>query len=473
LLATFGGVLGIVLATQTIDWLYKFLPRTYISLGYEFKLDPTTLLLALAASLLTGILFGFAPAAQATRLNQVEALKDGGRGLASSRKNLLRSGFVIAEIALALVLLVCAGLAWQSFQYARQTKVGLDPNNVLLAGLRLESHGYDENSGRAFIRKLKERLEQIGGVESVAAANWFPLGFEGGSTSRLRVPGYVESTGEYMSAGISCITPDYFRTLRIPVLDGRDFQANDDANASKVAIINEEVAKRYFKGRNPIGVTIDFRGEPRRVVGVVQNGKYGALSEPQQTFIYLPLAQVFEPHLGFALRASGNPYAYVSQLRAALKEVDPAVQSFTEISMVDFMGAAYLVPRIASTLLLGLSAVALFLAVLGIYGVTSYVVSQRTREIGIRMALGATLGDVYKLILQGGFKLALIGIATGLALSLASTRLMSNILIGIKATDPFTFIAISILLLLVALLASFIPAHRASRVDPNVALRYE
>jgi predicted permease len=474
LLAGLGGLLGVVFAAGSMDWLYRFIPRTYLPLGYDFKLDYPTLVAALGLSVATGILFGLAPAWQATRVNQIEALKDGGRNSSErSRTGLLRSGFVVAEIALALVLLICASLAWQSFQYARRMNVGLDPDHVLVAGLRLESHGYESATGSILIQKLKHRLEETSGVESVAVADWLPLGFEGGSTTGLRVDGYTVSPGEYMNAGISFVSPDYFRTFRIPTLNGREFGVKDTAGSPLVAIVNEEVAKRYFAGHSPIGAKINFAGAERQIVGMVRNGKYRKLNEPQQPFIYLPLSQDFHAHLGVAVRVAGNPYAYVSHLRAALKEVDPSAQFFTELSMIDYMGSAYLVPRIASTLLVALSLIALFLATLGIYGVTAYVVNQRMREFGIRIALGAKLQDIYKLVLQGGIKMAAVGVVIGLTLSLVCTRIVSQVLVGIKATDTFTFLVVSFLLTLVALLACFIPARRASKIDPIVALRQE
>lgn len=474
LLAGIGGIAGVMFAGLAAGSLYRFVPKTYLPFGYEFRIDSAVLSGTVILSVATGVLFGLAPAWQITRINQIAALKENGRGNAGvSGRNRLRSGFVVAEVALALLLLIGAGLAFQSFQYAKQMQLGLDPRHVLVVGLRLESHGYDAESGRVFVRKLRQRLAAIPGVEAVSAGNWLPLGFEGGSTSRLAVEGYTESPGENMSVGTSCVSPNYFQSFHIPVFEGREFQERDGTNAPLAAIINEAVAKRFFPGRSPIGAKIRFWGSEHTIVGVVKNGKYRFLNEPQQPFAYAAFEQHYESHMGLGVRVAGDPYAFTSQVRAAIKEIDPAVEPFTMLSMTDYMGAAYLLPRIVSTLLVSVSIAALFLAALGIYGVVSYVVSQRTREIGIRMALGATLSDIYKLILRGGFKLALAGVAIGIIASLGLTRFMSGLLLGVAPTDPLTFIAVSAGLIAVALIACLIPARRAVKVDPVIALRYE
>lgn len=474
LLAALGGLGGLFLAHWATESLARFLPASYMPFGYQFKIDPTALGLVTLLVLFSGILFGLAPAWQATRLNHTEVLKETSRGcIGAAGRRRLSSAFVVAEVALALLLLTCAGLAFQSFQHARRMHPGLDPKHVLVIGCRLESHGHTEESGQAFVRSAARRLQEVPGVESVAAGDWLPLGFEGGSTGRLGVQGYVETPGENMNAGGSRVSADYFKTFRIPILHGREFRESDDRDSPAVAVVNEEVVKRFYGKRAAVGAKIRFWGTERTIVGVVRNGKYRTLGEPQQPFVYIPFAQSYRAHMGFAVRVSGEPYGFVPQLRAALKETDRTVEPFTILSMEDYMGAAYLITRIASTLLAVLSAVALFLAGLGIYGVTAYAVSQRTREIGIRMALGATLLDIYELIIRGGVQLALAGVVIGVLGSLAATRLMSGILLGVTATDPWTFVAVSGVLVVVALAACYLPARRAGKIAPMTALRYE
>ncbi len=474
LLAGLGGLGGVLLAAWGMDSLQRFLPKTYLAFGYAFHLDAAVLGVAALLVLVTALALGLAPAWQATRSSQFEDLKEGSRTSEGAPvRSRVRSGLVVAEVALALLLLICGGLALKSFHFAQRVRVGLDPRHVLLAGLRLESDGYDSTTGPVFVRKLMERAAAVPGVEAAAAGDWLPLGFEGGSSSRLEVNGYQETPGEYMNVGTSVVTADYCKTFRIPVLAGREFRASDDSSAPRVAMINEEVARRFFAGRSPLGATVRFWGNAWTVVGVVKNGKYRSLSEPQQPFVYAPWAQHYEPHLGMAVRVAGDPYSYVSHLRAAVKEVDPAVEPFTLLSMEDYMGAAYLLLRVASTLLVTVSLVALFLSALGIYGVTAYAVSRRTREIGIRMALGASGPDIYRLVLGGGLRMAATGLGIGLLLSLGITRLMAGVLVGVTPTDPVTFLLVTALLLAAALLACFLPARRAARVEPMEALRCE
>ncbi len=473
-LAVLGGALGLVLAGWAANSLHRFVPPTYMPVAYQFSLSGSVLWAAVAFSTVTGVLLGLAPAWHSMRTRPFAALKEGGRsGTAAGGRTRLRSGFVVAEIALTMALLLSAGLAYKSFQLAKHEDVGLDPRHVLLAGLRLEAGGYDNKTGPVFARKLRQRLAEIPGVQSVTAANWLPLGFEGGGSSRIRVEGYSESPGDNLSVDISSVAPGYFKTCRIPILEGRGFRESDDAQAPRVAIVNEEVVRRFFAGRDPIGAKIHFWGAAHRIVGVAKNGKYHSLGEPRQPFIYAAFAQHYEPHFGVAIRVAGDPYAFVSQLRAAIKDIDPGVSPFTLMSMTDYMGACYLVPRMASNLLVGVSLVTLFLSVLGIYGVMAYVVGQRRREIGIRMAMGATRSEVSRLVLRGGLKLALAGVCIGFPLAVVATRWTAGLLVGVRPTDPLTFATAAAFLTLSVLAACWLPARRASRVDPMEALRYE
>jgi predicted permease len=286
--------------------------------------------------------------------------------------------------------------------------------------------------------------------------------------------GYLRQPNENLSVPFAIVSPRYFETLQIPILEGRDFRMSDDAAAPQVAVINATMAKRFWPGQNPLGRKFRiWRGEVT-VVGVAKAGKYRTLSEEPRPFFYLPYQQgAWDLNLGVVLRTAGPPAAMISTLRQAIHELDPRVEVWANLPMTDYMQAAFLAQRIAAGLLACLGGVAVVLAALGIYGVMAYIVSQRTHEIGIRMALGASMRDVLELIVGQGLRLGLGGVAIGLLAALALTRLMSSFLYGISPFDPLTFVATAAVLLAVSLLASFIPACRAARVDPQIALRDE
>jgi predicted permease len=452
-----------------------FLPNTHLPIGFDIGIDRQTLLFTLLVSLVTGMAFGLAPALQASGGGLNTDLKESGRTSgAGSSHQWLRNAFVVVEIALALLLLVGAGLCIKGFQKARQVDVGFNPQNLLVAGLRIGMHGYNRTNGLAFYRQLHERLSALPGVKQAALASWFPLGFEGGPRLNVQAEGYDRKPNEDTTVPYAITSPRYFETLQIPVVAGRDFRDSDDPDAPKVAIINETMAKRFWPGLNPLGRKFRIWRGDITVVGVVKTGKYRDLKEPPKGFFYLPYGQgVWDLNLGAVLRTEGNPISMINTLRETVHTIDPGVQVWANIPMTDYIQAAFLGQRIAATLLTGLGIVAVILAALGIYGVMAYVVNQRTREIGIRMALGAQVRDVLHLVVRQGMKLGLVGVGLGLLGAFALTRLMSSFLYGVSPFDPVTFLATSLLLALVTLLATLIPARRAAKVDPQVALRYE
>ena len=474
LLAGLGGAFGCALAAWGVDLLVKLMPATPLPIGYDLRLNGTVLCFTAVATLATGILFGLAPALQAARSDLNDTLKQAGRAGAPTHHRLwLRGALVVSEVALSLVLLVGMTLCARSLQHARRIDLGLDPHNVWGAGFHLPPVGYDDDRTRNTYRRLRQALAELPGVESVALAGWLPLGFEGGSTTRFAADGYRPAPGEPMAAGVSTVSPGYFRTLRIPLVAGREFAESDDANAPRTVVINQFLADRYFAGRNPLGLKLDFWGREWLIVGVARTGKYRALNEPPQAFLYVAETQVSDRSLAAIVRTSGDPHGIARAVERTAVAIDPLLKPITALSLIDYTAAAFAIPRVAATLLTALGSVALLLAALGIYGVVANSVNQRTREIGIRVALGAQRLDVIWLFVRQGLYLAGLGVGVGAAGTLAAAPVLSSLLIGVSAGDPLSYLAVTALLAGVALLACWLPARRAAKVDPLVALRYE
>jgi predicted permease len=473
-LALLGGALGVLVAHTGAGLFKLFLPPTYLPIGYTFAVDGRTLLFTLVVSVATGVLFGLAPALQASRLNLNATLKEGGRTSGALPHHRLRSALVAAEVALALVLLAGAGLCLQGSRRAQRVDIGFDPRQVLVAGLRVGMHGYTEERALVFYRQLRERLAALPGVREAAMASWFPLGFEGGSGLSVTVPGYDNRSNEDTGAQYAIVSPRYFAALRIPLLAGRDFTDQDDASRPLVAIINETMAKRFWPGQDPLGRKFSVWGGRREltVIGVARDGRYRFLNEPPEPFMYLAYQQgVWDMNLGVALQTQGDPRAFAQTLRREVHALDPGVEVWAMLPMTDFIQAAFLAQRIVSTLLTTLGVVALVLAAMGIYGVMAYVVSQRTHELGIRMALGASAARITQLVLSQGLKLTLIGLGVGVVGALALGSTLASFLYGVSPFDPLTLVGVAAGLGAVSVLACLIPAWRAARVDPVVALR--
>jgi putative ABC transport system permease protein len=474
LLALAGGVLGVLLAMQATRAVTLFLPAAPLGVEMDFPLGASTLAFTALLTLATGLVFGLVTAVRATRVPLHESLKEGGRASGSGAHQRLRNGLVVAEMALSLVLLVGAGLCLRGLRQARRTDLGLDPDRVLTASLQIGMNGYTPESGLGFYRELRRRLAALPGVEDAALASWFPLGLAGCKGSFVFVEGYLPAPGEDPTYEFAIVSPHYFATLRVPLAAGRDFTDADDMRSERVAIVNEAFVARFWPGRDPLGRRFRTRGEWRTIVGVTRTGKYNRLDEPPWPFYYLPDQQgVSDLDLSLAVRTTGDPNGAARSVVGAVHGLDAGVEPLRTLPLRSYVEGVFFPQRMASGLLLLLGAVSLALAALGVYGVMSYAVAQRTQEFGVRLALGATPRDVLGLVLRQTLRLTAAGVATGLVLSVAMTRLVAGFLHGVSPFDPSTYFAVPLFLAVVGLLASSLPARRATRVDPVVALRYE
>jgi putative ABC transport system permease protein len=477
LLSLLGGALGLALAYWNFDAIVAALPA-HMPRAAEIQIDWQVLVFTFAIAVMTGVIFGLVPALQASSLNLNEALKEsGGKGTGGFVRHRVRSLLVVTEVALALVLLVGAGLLIKSFHRLQQVNAGFNPENVLSVPFVLPQSKYpDGNARAAFIKRIMEKLKSLPGVQAVGGVTTLPLSGDHASRSFI-VEGQTVSPEGRNVANMRAATPDYFRVMSIPIVKGRGFTEQDHFDAPTVVIINESFERLYFPGEDPIGKRVispaSSDGIPMTIVGVagdVRNG--GPEDEPRPEFYY----SYFQNPTRFmymAIRTAAEPAGLIPAIRREIWSEDNDLP-LANISTLEQLLSKTIAQRRFNLLLLGLfSGLALVLAVVGIYGVVSYAVTQRTHEIGIRLALGAQQGDVRKLVIRQGMIPVVGGIAIGLSGALALTRLMKSLLFGVSATDPLTFAVIALLLTFVALLACFVPARRATKVDPLVALRYE
>jgi predicted permease len=382
---------------------------------------------------------------------------------------------VVAQIACATVLVIGAGLFVRSLVYARAIDVGFNPDRVIVAALTPSLHGYDPARERVLYDRVVASVSALPNVESVSLAASVPLGI-GGSRRATTIEGYQPQPGEDTETAYNVVSPRYFETMGIPVARGRAFTDADRAGAPPVVIVNDAFARRYWPGADPLGKRLSAngsRGPFREVIGVVPTGKYRTLGEEPRPFYYLPLAQSDEGQVTLHAKVAGDPRLMLRAVHDAMRAVDATVPIYDVKTMNDQLLVALLPARLAGTLLGAFGILALLLASVGIYGVMAYSVAQRTREIGVRRALGAQPGNLLRLVLDEGLRLAAIGFAIGIAIAAAVTRLASSLLYGVKPTDPLTFGGAMVVLAGAALLACAIPALRALRVDPVTALRYE
>jgi len=472
LLALLGGVAGLLLTQWTARSLPMFFPAEDAS-GLDLSLDWRVLVFTLAVTISTGLLFGLAPALQATRANLIPALKDDlGHGQRLRRIG-LRDVLVISQFALSLVLLIGAALFVRSLRHAISFDPGFDAQNLLIASMETRGASLNKQQGWAFYQQTVERIRGLPGVQAVTLTRIAPIS-GGGQRRGVNFEGYQPRPNEDTETNTNIIGLNFFSTMGIPLVAGRDFNAQDKEGSPPVVIVNEEVARRYYGG-NAVGKRLRFGSAKAtsEVIGIVRTAKYRKLREQPLPFIYLPLGQEYQAGMTLMLRTAGDPTALVPSLRSELRNLNKDVPVFSVQTMTERIGGQLAADRMIAVLLSIFGGGALLLAAIGIYGVMGYSVAQRTHEIGIRIALGAERRDILKLIVRQGMVLVLIGAGLGLALALTATRVVKSLLFGVSATDPLTFASVVVVLIEVALLACYLPARRATKVDPLVALRYE
>lgn len=469
LLASLGGVLGLLLAIGAVPSLLAMSP-TDIRQFKQIGINREVLAFSVLTSVVCGVLFGLIPALQSSRSHPNESLKEGERGSTAKRAR-TRSALVIAEVGLSLVLLVGAGLLVKSFARLMDVNAGFDPDQLLTFNLGLPS-STDPVRQLAFYQQVVQRLQALPGVQAVGAVSRLPL--SGGNSSRsFSVPGIEKD----YDADIRVSTPEYFRAMRIPLLQGRTFHESDLRSSIDIAVVNDELARTVFPGQDPIGKQLTHFGPDDltlQIVGVVGDVRHVGLDAAPHSEIYQLLGQAHWPSMFVAIRsAASDPASLTSAAQNVVWSVNRDVPLSNIRTMQGLVANSVQRRKFSMFLLSIFAAVAMLLAAIGLYGVMSYSVAQRTHEIGIRMALGARRPDVLALVVKQGMALAFVGIAAGAILALGMTRLIAGMLFGITATDPLTFAGVAALLGTVAFLANYLPARRASQVDPMVALRYE
>ncbi len=478
LLSLVSGLIGLGLSVWLLKVLIAISPADSPRIG-EIGIDGRAFVFALGVTVLAGLLFGLVPALHMSRPDLNETLKESGRqGATGASRNRVGSFLIVSEIALSFILLTSAGLLIKSFINLRRTDPGFTADNVLALRLAVISPNYNSNEKRAqLFRQLVEQVKATPGVESVAAILSLPLGGDTFNLGRSVIrEGDAEIPANAVNSNHLVITPDYFQTLKIPLKTGRVFNDQDNLDSVKVVIINEKFAHQLWPGENPIGKRLHvWRDEKfsREVVGVVGNTKR-SLDEEGFNQTYVPYAQ--DPtwnSLTFVVRTAGEPTAFAGGVREAIRSVDNTLATFNLKTMDDVVAQSAAPRRLPTQLLSVFAGVAMLLAMLGIYGITSYYVTQRTHEIGVRMALGAQIADVLRLVLRRAMLLAMVGVGIGIVGAVAVTRYMTTLLFGVKPIDVITFAGVALVLIAVALIACLVPARRAAKIDPLTALRYE
>ena len=474
-LALAGGAVGIFLANAGVEFLKQLGPESLPRLG-EVSVNGVVLAFTFAIAVVTGILFGLGPAMKASRRDLTQSLKEGGSSGDSRAKHRAHNVLVVAEVALSLVVLIASGLLLNSFWRLLRAPLGFDPANVLTTEISLATPRYDDQQRReSFFHELQDRLQSAPGVKSAGFISELPLSGEANDTFFTIVEHPPENPNDNNDADFRNIDGDYFVAMRIPLLAGRSFDREDSAEARKVVIVNEPLVKKFFPHENPIGKHLKmFEGKPefveREIVGIVGGNKHFALQESLRPEMFKPGSFT---RMNIVVRGAGDPGALTAVVRQSIHAIDPDEATSAFRTMQDVVSSSAASDRFNTLLLGAFAAIALLLTAAGIFGVLSYLVTQRTREIGLRMALGAHPTDVLRVIVGHGLRLVLLGMAIGVAEALVVTRWMSSVLFDVKPTDPLTFAVVALVLGAVAFLAAYLPARRAMRMDPMVALRYE
>jgi predicted permease len=477
MLAVAGGVIGVALARWIIDSIMALKPPINIPITLELQLDWRVLVFSMIVSAITGVLFGLVPAMQATRPDLIPALKD----VASQsgvRRSLLRSGLVVAQISVSLLLLIAAGLTLRALQQLRGLNPGFNPENALMMNFDLSLQGYQADAGMQLRRQLLNRVESLPGVQSASITDFMPLSLSY-SSNPILIEGQPQERGANRPMAMNAdIGLKYFETIGTPLVAGRDLNEQDQEGKTRSVVVNETFARKFFPGGNPIENTLgkQFRtspeGQPWQIVGVAKDGKYWTIGEDPQSFVWYPIGNQLAYNY-LLVRTSAKPETVIGSIRGEFRNLDPNLPLTDVKTLAEHMTLSLFPARAFAALLSAFGLLALALAAIGIFGVMSYAVSQRTREIGVRMALGAGSKDIFKLIVGRGLLLTSIGVGVGLALALVGTRLLSSLLYSVSAIDPLTFTGVTLLLVAVAFLACYFPARRAMKTDPMIALRHE
>jgi predicted permease len=476
-LAVAGGMIGVGLAQWIIDLILALKPPIEIPISLELHVDWRVLIFSMIASVITGVLFGLVPALQATKPDLIPALKDAA-SQSGVRRSLLRNGLVVTQVAVSLLLLIAAGLTLRALQRLRVMNPGFNPENALMMNFDLSLQGYQADAGLQFRKQLINRVESLPGVRSASITDFMPLSMNYSSNSIL-IEGRPQERGvNAPSAMQASVGLRYFETIGTPLVAGRDLNEQDQEGKTRSVVVNETFARKFFPSANPIENALgkQFRtrpeGKPWQIAGVAKDGKYWTIGEAPESFVWYPIGKQLAYNY-LLVRTSSKPEAVISAILGEFRNLDPNLPVADIKPLTEHMNLSLFPARAFAALLSAFGLLALTLAAIGIFGVMSYAVSQRTREIGVRMALGAGAKDIFKLIIGRGLLLTSIGVGVGLALALVGTRLISSLLYSVSAIDPLTFAGVTLLLVAVAFLACYFPARRAMKTDPMIALRYE
>jgi predicted permease len=473
LLAMAGGGVALAITFWTARTLGSFLPFSTLPINVNGSVDGTVTLVTILIAALTSVVAGVLPALRASSLSPATVLKDEALNTSGGlHKSRLASGLVVMQVALSLTLLVCAGLFVRSLSKAQDADLGFDVNHVYLASFDLDPLGYPDAKALELDRQILARVKALPGVQSATLADFSPLSFTIHSDG-VMPEGYIPRPHESIEADRGIVGPRYLQTLRTPLIAGRDFTDADNESTQPVVIVNQAFVNRYWPGQDAIGKRVQIAGQWRTVAGVAANGKYRRLTYDAAPLVLVPLMQRYEDLVTLHVRVNGDPMAFSSAIDQAVHDLSPDLPLFNVTTLKKNMRIGNVFERIVVVFAGSFGLLALVLAAVGIYGVVSYSTRQRTHEIGIRMALGAARGDVFRQILRQGLRLTLIGLTVGIAVSLAFTRLLRGLLFGVGTADWITFASVSILLCVVALVACYVPARRAASIEPMQALRSE